>query len=190
MRFSVRTLLILVTISGVAAATWIYWPVKQDAVSTDEFHWYDYSIGIVDETHDGKLQHHGETHGGGTYVTLREGEHYPGTTGGWYYQVGIQLPREINATDVFDLSPASVGRHLEPVGEFDRLGFLRPNEFVAFYFGNPIGGCMTCDDANSHGRLEIVSMTREHVTFALKLHADIPDSWDVDIDRTLTLPRE
>ena len=190
MRFSLRTLLIVVTLSGLAIAAYIYWPRESGPVSTDEFHWRDYSVGIVDQTYNGNLQHHGNTFGGGTYVELREGAHAPGTTGGWYYQVGIQLPSKIKPNDEFDLKPAASGRHLEPVGEFERLGFLRPGEFVAFYFGNPIGACMKCDDVNSSGTLKVLAMTREKVTFDVKLHANIPESWNVDIDRRFTLLRE
>ncbi|WP_146462534.1 hypothetical protein [Rubripirellula tenax] len=190
MRFSLRALLIVVSLSAFASAAYRYWPRDPGPVPTDEFHWHDYSVGIVDQTYNGDLQHHGHTYGGGTYVALREGAHTPGTTGGWYYQVGIQLPVDIKVSDEFDLSPVASGRHLEPVGEFERLGFLQPCEFVAFYFGNPIGGCMKCEDANSGGTLKVVSMTREQVTFKVKLHAEIPDSWNVDIDRSFSLPRE
>jgi len=190
MRFSLRTLLIVVSLSGFLGAAYLHWPRESGPVSTDEFHWRDYSVGIVDQSHNGNLRHHGHTYGGGTYVELREGAHTPGTTGGWYYLVGIQLPAGIEQNDEFDLSPAATGRHLEAVGEFERLGFLRPGEFVAFYFGNPIGACMKCEDANSTGTLTVVSMTREQVEFELKLHAEIPDSCDVDIDRRFTLPRE
>lgn len=190
MRFSLRTLLIVVSLSGLASAAYLYWPRESGPVSTDEFHWRDYSVGIVDQTFDGDLQHHGHTNGGGTYVELREGAYLPGTTGGWYYQVGIQLPADIKLNDEFDLSPAASGRHLETVGKFERLGFLRPGEFVAFYFGNPFGACMKCDDAKSSGTLRVVSMTRKQVVFEVNLHADIPDRWNVDIDRRFTLPRE
>ncbi|WP_145169510.1 hypothetical protein [Rubripirellula lacrimiformis] len=190
MRFSLRALIIVVSFSAIACAAYHYWPREPGAVSSDDFHWRDYSVGIMDQAYSGDLQPHGYTCGGGTYVELREGAHMPGSTGGWYYQVGIQLPVDINVGDQFDLYPVARGRHLEPVGEFDRLGFLRPCEFAAFYFGNPIGGCLKCEDADSGGTLMVVSMTREHVTFEVKLHAEISDSWNVDIDRRFSLPRE
>jgi hypothetical protein len=190
MRFSLRTLLCVVSLSSIAGAVWFYWPTEPGSISTNDFHWYDYSVGVVDQAYEGHLQHHGQIHGDGTYITLREGEYDSGAGSGWYYQVGIQLPRQISANDKFSLSPAVAGRHLEPVGEFDRLGFLRPGEFVATAFGNPTGGYMACDDDQSHGKLEIATITRDRVTFMVKLHAEIPRPWDVDIDRTFTLRRE
>ena len=47
-----------------------------------------------------------------------------GTTGGWYYQVGIQLPLDVAANDEFNRSPPLKGRHIEEVGELDALGFF------------------------------------------------------------------
>ncbi|QEF97647.1 hypothetical protein Mal15_16880 [Stieleria maiorica] len=190
LQFSIRTLLLVVSLSSISAAVWLYWPAEQVIASTDEFHWHDHSVGVVDKCYQGGLQLRGQVRSDGHYITLREGEDHLGTTGGWYYEVGIQLPNDIDSDDVFDLVPAASGRHLEHVGKFDRLGFLQPCEFVAFYVGSPLKDCMACDDPDSSGSIKIISLSRESVTIAVKLHASIPDSWDVDIDQTFTLPRE
>ena len=198
MRFSLRTLFVLVSLSSVVAAVVIYWPRERAEVSTAEFHWHDYSVGIVErDLYCGPpsceyLQHCGQcpANSSSAYITIREGGYTPSTTGSWNYQVGFQLPDDISAGDTFDLIPATAGRHLEQVGEFHYLGFLKPGEFVASSFGSPHGGTMECDDPKSGGSVKIVSMTREHVNFELELRAIVPGGFNVDINREFTLPRE
>ena len=124
MRYSLRTLLIAVSLSGFVAAAVIYWPREREEVSTDEFHWHGHSVGIVDRDFYGEkpsaeyLSPCGQSRGGdGAYVTLREGGYTPRTTGSWSYQVGFQLPGDISNGDRFDLRPAAAGRHLVQVGD-------------------------------------------------------------------------
>lgn len=198
MRFSLRALLAFVSVSGVVAAVAIYWPRERVEVSTDEFHWHDYSVGIVErDLFCGPpsceyLRHcgHCPANSSSAYITLREGGYTRGTTGSWNFQVGFQLPGNISEGDRFDLIPATAERHLEQIDDFHYLGFLKPLEFVASSFGSPLGGTMECDDPQSAGRVDILSMTREHVIFEVELRAVVPGGFDVDINRKFSIPRE
>jgi hypothetical protein len=161
---------------------------------TDEVHWYDFSIGVVDRHYEGGVGHHGRVTGDGSYVTIRDGEDSLDTTGGWYYQLGLQLPLDVATGDVIFLTPASPDRHFERVGDFYNVGFLKPSEFVAFRYGSPTGAFMACGDPESFATVRINHIDRERVAFHLTLHASIPivhgvDVGDIDIDTDYEMPR-
>ena len=139
------------------------------AVATDQTHWYKHGIGVVDVHSDGTAGHHGVVAGDGWYVTIRDGESYPGTTGGWYYQIGLQLPLGLKPGAVISLKPASSERHCETVGEFYRVGFLRSGEFVACCSGNPFHGAMACDDPSSMRLFVSLALTEKGLSFMLWL---------------------
>ncbi len=157
---------------------------------TDEVHWYPFSIGVIDRHYEGGLGHHGVVVGDGSYITIRDGESFLESTGGWYYQLGLQLPVDLTPGDLIHLSPASTDRHFEQVGDFYNVGFLKPNEFVAFRYGSPTGGYMACDDPDSFATIRILRVDREQLAFQLTLHASIPSVADIDLDREFDLPRD
>lgn len=187
-RFSIATLLIL-TLASALLSKWIAFPIgfEGGVEEWSEMGILSHSIALVEPSYLGdRWDFCAVKRGDGHYCHLSEGGHYLNSLGGWYFSLGVQLPKDLAdgwTTELKTISDAPAGNVRE----------LKPGEIIAMQFGSPSAWQLVSGGDTSFGTLTIVKADEKHAI--IKITAKIPlrgmrpidPEFVLDIDRTFEL---
>ena len=138
-----------------------------------------YSIALVDASYPGdRWDLCAVKSGDGHYCHLSEGGHILNSTGGWYFSLGVQLPKDLVDGWTTELKTISD----PPDGNVRKLN---PGEIIAMQFGNPSSWQLVSGGDASLGTLTIVKADEKQAI--IKVAAKIPLRGMIETDHEVVL---
>ncbi|MEZ6133805.1 MAG: hypothetical protein R3C53_02735 [Pirellulaceae bacterium] len=188
LRYSLATLLILVTL-GAVVVRWYTLGPKDGIEEWTEHCLLEYSVGIAELSYQKDRWNTGTViSGDGNYCHICEGGRILNSTGSWYFSIAIQLPKKLEPGLTLDLKNV----HLAPDREIKKL---TPGETIVVQFGHPSAWELSSVQDAVYGTLTVDSITPETVSvsidalFNLTGFGPMDGSRELEIDRRFELRR-
>jgi hypothetical protein len=156
--------------------------------STDHLWTTNAKVIVKKEEDTGAWKFHEMKLGDSTVIQLKQYDEVLGSFDGRSFQhIVIQLPKQLNQGQKFQLKTIPSSRASRKSVEEEYLANMRDGEITAFEFSNPLMGAMVTAEKAS---VEIISLTAKKALFRLILKTKDGADWEFEIDQQYTVKIE
>lgn len=150
--------------------------------TTIEHGWYPGHVGVVDRIYFGAWGHFSIEPGEGTFVRLHKNDFLlESFDGGSFFVITFQLPPNPEIGKPYELCAIPVGRKTTKISDYTDTARMRPGEFTAFQYGNPVMGWLPADSKDV-ATVTVLQVTRNTAKIHVKLNAELKPVFDFDLD--------